>query len=185
MLPESKVKRTHIHTRQVVFRGFSREDGLWDIEAQMRDTKPMFFDIPGHRSWQPEESIHDMSIRLTVDNELTVKEIAVSMDANPHLDCPLALDPVQKIVGAKLGFGWRKTIEQHLGNIAGCAHIRELLFNMATAAFQSIPGGLSANIDPEHPPHHLGKCKAWDFNGQAVLKYYPDFHGWKPKTKKE
>jgi len=184
MLPVSKVKRTHIHTRKVLFKGFSREDGLWDIEAHLQDTKPMAFETPGHRSWEAEEPMHDMSIRLTVDNELTVKEICVSMDASPQPECPSALDPIQKMVGSKLGVGWRKSIEQHLGKVAGCAHIRELLFNMATAAFQSIPGGLSANIDPDHPPHHLGKCKAWDFNGEAVLKYHPAFHGWKPKETK-
>ena len=31
--------RTHLHTRSVVYRGYHREDGLWDIEAEMTDTK--------------------------------------------------------------------------------------------------------------------------------------------------
>ncbi|MEY3991305.1 MAG: hypothetical protein RIS04_68, partial [Pseudomonadota bacterium] len=28
------------HTRTVVFRGYDREDGLWDIEATLTDVKP-------------------------------------------------------------------------------------------------------------------------------------------------
>lgn len=183
MLPPSTIKRKHIHTRQVTFKGYSREDGLWDIEARMCDTKPFVFEIPNHHTWKAEEPIHDMLIRLTVDDHLEIKEIAVAMDSIPHSECSGSLDPIQKLVGAKLGYGWRKTIEQHLGGIQSCAHIRELLFNMATAAFQSIPNGLSADADSTHPPHHLGKCKAWDFNGQAVMKFYPAFYGWKSKEK--
>lgn len=179
MLPPTDVKRTHIHTRQLLFKGYSREDGLWDIEARLCDTKPFKFELRNHKTWEAEQPIHDISIRLTLDNELTIRAIEVAMDATPHGECSDAMEPVQKLVGAKLGAGWRKTIEQHLGGIQSCAHIRELLFNMATAAFQSIPNGLSANIDPANPPHHLGKCKAWDFNGPAVLKFYPKFAGWK------
>ena len=34
------------HTRQVMLHGYQREDGLWDIEAHMRDTKPFAFEVP-------------------------------------------------------------------------------------------------------------------------------------------
>ena len=33
-----------MHTRTVECRGYLRDDGLWDIEGHMTDTKP--FDIP-------------------------------------------------------------------------------------------------------------------------------------------
>ena len=33
------VPRTHVHTRDVQYRGYRREDGLWDIEAELTDTK--------------------------------------------------------------------------------------------------------------------------------------------------
>ena len=32
------------HTRTIVCQGYEREDGLWDIEARLTDTKPR--DIP-------------------------------------------------------------------------------------------------------------------------------------------
>ena len=35
--------RTHIHTRTVTVMGYEREDGLFDIEAQMTDTKTYGF----------------------------------------------------------------------------------------------------------------------------------------------
>lgn len=31
--------RTHAHSRTITFHGYAREDGLWEIEASMTDTK--------------------------------------------------------------------------------------------------------------------------------------------------
>ncbi len=45
--------RTHHHTRSTEFRGFRRDDGLWDIEGSLRDTKSQVFEIAGDGVWQP------------------------------------------------------------------------------------------------------------------------------------
>ena len=37
-------RREHIHTRDIRCRGFRREDGLWDIEVTLEDTKTYSFD---------------------------------------------------------------------------------------------------------------------------------------------
>ena len=173
------VPRKQIHTREVVFNCFEREDSLWDIEARILDTKPFKLEL-SHRTWEPNEPIHDMTIRLTVNQALVVQAIETSMDSHPHGACPEAIEGMKKMIGCRLGYGWRKAINENLGRVQGCTHLRELLFNMATAAFQSVPGGLSGD-DEEQPPHHLGTCKAWDFNGETVLKFYPKFYGWSPK----
>ena len=62
--------------------------------------------------------------------------------------------------------------------------MRELLFNMATAAFQSVHQAF-ISTDPSQPPRHLGQCTGWDFNGSGVASIYPQFIGWKnpPKAK--
>jgi hypothetical protein len=86
------------------------------------------------------------------------------------------------LIGARLGKGWRKTIQTHLGGIAGCTHLRELLSSLATAAFQSIPGALSGNGE-DKPPLYLGTCKSWDFNGPVVMRIYPKFYRWQEQSK--
>jgi hypothetical protein len=174
--------RTHLHTRHVVFRGFRREDRLWDIEAEMRDTKAQVFEIPGEGTWQPGEPVHNMAIRVTIDDALVVRDIAVAMDGAPHPECPQAQAPMQTMIGCTMGPGWRQAIERNLGGTRGCAHLRELLFNMATVAFQTIPESLPAGAG-ENPPFYLGKCMAWDFNGSVVQRHYPVFVGWQPKAK--
>jgi hypothetical protein len=173
--------RTHLHTRNVVFRGFRLEDGLWDIDAELRDTKPDIFELPGVGVWQPDEPMHDMTMRVTIDDALVVREIAVAMDSVPHRECPLAQSPMQAMIGCTMGPGWRQAIDRNLGASRGCTHLRELLFNMATVAYQTMPEVPPSEIN-ERPPHHLGKCIAWDFNGAAVKQYHPGFLGWQPKT---
>jgi hypothetical protein len=166
--------RYHAHQRQVSFAGYRRDDGLWDIEAFLLDSKPIEFSVPGERTWAPNEAIHRMSIRLTVDSALVVKEVQMAMDDIPHDDCPQAMPPMHELVGARLGAGWRRTIEEKLGGTKGCAHMRELLFNMATAAFQTVPGVFESN-DPQVKPPNLDRCVSWRTDSELVSRRYPMF----------
>ena len=170
--------RSPLHTREITFQGFAREDGLWDIEAHLRDFKFHPF-TTGGKTWEPGQAFHDMWVRITVNTELTIQTIEVAMDSHPHPECPQVIPPMDALIGARLGKGWRKTINEHLGSIKGCTHLRELLSNIATAAFQSVPGAL---FDPDDtkPPLYLGTCKSWDFDGPVVLRVYPKFYKWKP-----
>lgn len=167
--------RTHVHDRQTSFRGYRREDGLWDIEGQLIDTKRVPFVVNGARTWQPGEAVHGFSIRITIDDDATVQAIAVAMDDVPHRACPEAGAPMQRMVGCSMARGWRKAIEENLGGIQGCAHLRELLFNMATVAFQTMADRLQYTDDPNRPPPFLGKCMTWDFDGPTVERIYPLF----------
>lgn len=175
--------RTHLHTREVVYRGFQRADLLWDIEATMRDTKTQILEMPGEGTWQPGEPIHNLSIRLTIDNQLAVREIAVAMDDVPHPECPAAESSMQSMVGCVIGPGWRQAIERHLKGVRGCAHLRELLFNMATVAYQTLPEGPAPDPADGKPPFFVGKCMAWDVNGSTVRRLFPAFVGWQPKPR--
>lgn len=185
-LPES-APRQHLHTRAVSYRGYLREDGLWDIEAEMSDVKTYDFDRAEgpHRAGQP---IHGMAIRVTVDEQMVIREIASSADHAPFAECQQGADPMQRMVGASMGPGWRQAIEKALGGVRGCTHLRELLFNMATAAYQTVfpyrerqrrLAGVAQSQSTE-PPYHLGRCIAWDLDGPLVARKYPQFVGWQP-----
>ena len=183
--------RKHLHHRAVSYDGYLREDGLWDIEARMTDTKAYPMVSPEKGAMLAGEPIHDMYIRATVDDTMTIVEITAVMASRPFAECPQAVDPMQNMVGATMGRGWRQAIEKAMGGIEGCTHLRELLFNMATAAFQTIPvyqahrhnrTTIAPSADGQPPPH-LGKCLAWDFNGPVVQRNYPAFVGWQPLLK--
>ncbi|TFY99393.1 DUF2889 domain-containing protein [Ramlibacter henchirensis] len=183
-LPEPAARR-HLHTRSVTYHGFLREDGLWDIEGELADVKTYSFDRSDGREMPPGSPIHHMRIRLTVDEDMVIRAIAVSMDSTPFGECQQGKDPMQQMVGVRLGPGWRQAIEKALGGVRGCTHLRELLFNMATAAYQTVfpwreRERREAGIGPQHntePPYHLGRCIAWDTTGAVTLRYYPQFFG--------
>lgn len=171
--------RSPQHLRDVRFRSFSRPDGLWDIEGELHDSKAEDRVLDSGRLLRAGTAIHHMWIRATVDDTLQVRAIEVAMDSHPLGNCPEAAAALQKMVGCNMTRGWRKSIQEHLGGVVGCTHLRELLFNMATAAFQSLPGVFS-HADPAQPPRHLGQCLGWDFDGPGVAAYYPQFVHWRP-----
>jgi hypothetical protein len=183
--------RRHLHTRNVTYRGYLRDDGLWDIEGEMQDVKTYPFEMMERGAMEPGTPVHGMTIRVTVDDQMKIHAIAASMDFTPYGECTRGEDPMQGMVGVTMGPGWRQAIERELGGIKGCTHLRELLFNLATAAYQAVfpwrererelAGEKSQQR--EQPPYHLGKCIAWDFDGPVVKKVYPQFAGWKPLKK--
>jgi hypothetical protein len=176
------------HTRTVVYKGYDREDGLWDIEAELTDVKPFTFSVPNERAFPANQPIHHLQIRLTVDKHLVIQEVVTSLDQIPHAECVQGPKHMHKLQGSTLGRGWRKTIDEHLGRTEGCTHLRELLFNMATAAFQTVPAGEwqrreAAGLPQREattPPPFLGQCTTWAFDSPTVERAFPMF--FKPKV---
>jgi hypothetical protein len=167
----------------VTYNGYARDDGLWDIEAELRDVKTYDFHIPSQEPRAAGLPIHNLFIRLTVNDDMVVQDIATSMADFPHPECIQAPVNMHQMTGSTLGPGWRKAIERHVGGVLGCTHLREMLFNMATAAYQTIPSGMQYQREldgvpepvPEKPPLHVGKCMSWAFDGPVVERHYPFF----------
>lgn len=174
-LSPSPVRRQPQHIRQVNYRSFEREDGLWDIEGELLDTKAVESPIRGGMR-KAGEPIHHMFVRVTIDTQLQVHAVEAVMHAHPVQGCPDSLAAMQRMVGCNMAKGWRKAIDANLQGVAGCTHLRELLNNMATAAFQSIQSAFFT--DDQRPPAYLGRCTGWRLDGPAVADYYPQFVGW-------
>ena len=176
--------RKQLHTRKISFEGFLRDDGLWDIDAELRDSKSYPIHMHERGDLAPGEAIHHMRIRVTVDDSLKIVAIQTALDSAPFAECQSAADPMAKLIGFTLGAGWRKAIERAIGGVAGCTHLRELLFNVATAAFQTIPVYLAQQRaasgprrEPDAPaPYFLDKCMSWDVSGPVVQRVMPMFY---------
>ncbi len=185
------VARTAVHTRKLTLNGYHREDGLWDIEGQITDRKAYDHLSSGGDTVPPGVAVHDMHIRLTMDNRMKILDVATSIDSAPFVDCAAAESPMKQFIGLSIGPGWRSTIDKLVGGTGGCTHVRELLGTMATAAFQTIAPyrdhlRRQRGVVPrplEQPPPFYGKCMTYDTNGPIVQRLTPQFVGWKPMTR--
>ena len=175
--------RQLVHERTVRFKGFSRDNGLWDIEGEIIDTKPTPWPTHGKGVLPPGEPLHHMRVTLTLDDALEVKAVALEMPSTPYAECHGTLAGVRKLVGASIASGWRKGVNDALGGVSGCTHVRELIINMGTAAYQTIGGEeLKAKmLAPvtmvkkfEETPRYLGGCIALDLGGAVVARHYPE-----------
>jgi len=176
------VPRRHLHTRTIVCEGFQREDQLFDIEARILDVKAYPYSEPFRGQRQPGDPVHDMHVRLTVGADMVVRDIHVAMPATPYAACQNAMPNFKGLIGVTIGSGWRKAVQACVGSVKGCTHVRELLFPMATVAFQTIGGWQSEQVVvKESPinrggrPYFINGCIGWAADGEVVAALHPEF----------
>ena len=180
MLPKSK-KRKKIHLRKVHCEGYLRDDDLWDIEGHLNDSKTYNFKTDYRGKMEAGMAVHDMSIRLTLDNNLVIQDINISMDSHPYATCPKVLSNFNKLVGIKISKGFRKNVYSRVGGVAGCTHLVELLFPIATTAFQTIYSynafkKVESNSNKNNSPTLINSCHSWRDDGEVIQKYFPKFY---------
>lgn len=172
--------RKAMHHRRVECRGYLRDDGLWDIEGHLLDTKP--FDVPNPDrggTIRAGEPLHEMWIRLTVDTDLVVRHVEAKTDFGPYSVCGNITDNFQVLVGVRIAPGWTLKTRALLGGVKGCTHLVELLGPIATTAFQTIyPARVSrdASADPGRKPAMLDSCHAYRSDGPLVKQRWPAFY---------
>ena len=175
----SPVSRKQVHTREIKCIGYEREDGLWDIEGRIIDTKTYSFDNDDRGTVGSGIPVHDMVVRLTIDENLIVHHAEASTDASPFNICPNAANSVNKLKGLKISSGWRKLVRDRIGGIVGCTHITQLIIGpLATTAYQTIIP-LKKSLHKEKPtqrPAIIDTCCGWSTKGPVVKRLWPEYH---------
>ncbi|MEZ5668209.1 MAG: DUF2889 domain-containing protein [Alphaproteobacteria bacterium] len=177
------VTRDPIHVRSVTCRGYRRADGLWDVEGHLVDTKAYAFDSTSRGTLEPGEPVHEMWLRLTVDDDLVVRGVEAATDAAPFPVCPSIAPRFTQLVGLAIAPGWNAKVKQMLGGVQGCTHLVELLGPIATTAFQTIfplrererrQKGDRAPVPLEKTP--VGTCHALRADGPVVKEIWPEHY---------
>lgn len=174
------VTREELHWRRIDMRGFRRSDGLYEVEGRVCDRKPHDHNLLRAGRMVPKgEPIHDMGVRLVFDEAMVVHEVHTFTDAAPYGNCAEGGQALQSLKGLKLASGWSAEVRSRLGGERSCAHLRELLLPLATAAFQSL-SALRANqpdrLDKNGRPIKINSCYAYGAQRELVLQYWPQFH---------
>ena len=170
--------REPIHERRIECRGFRRGDGLWDIEGHMVDLKTYDFDTVERGHVAAGVPVHEMWVRITVDDDFLIHDAEACTEHAPFTICPQAAPSMKEIRGLRIGAGWRRAINERIGGSLGCTHLRELLGPMATTAFQTIvPIKMKMDQSPTGKRSSLiGTCHAYAPGSPVVKRLWPEQH---------
>jgi hypothetical protein len=173
-LPDPKRAREPLHRRSIEIRGYKRDDGLFEVEGHLVDTKDQDFKLAAgvRAAGQP---IHEMWLRITVDRNLVIVDADAATDAMPYAgSCDTIVPDYRKLVGLAIRPGYIQKLKELFGGVRGCTHITELAGSLATAAFQTLAGQRTQPQDRK--PFQLDKCHALDARGATVARYYPKWY---------
>ena len=172
------VAREEMHCRTIEMRGYRREDGLFDIEGSIKDVKPTPYQPSGGRYVEPGTHLHEMWVRLTIDDNLVVQEVHGSTDFAPFPECPGAAPGLAVLKGANMGKGWRKALSERLSGVLGCTHVRELLNTMGSTAHQSMGDVRRAKapavVGFTTRPPIIDSCYAYSTERDLVVRRWPN-----------
>ena len=129
--------REEVHNRRISCNGFVREDGQYDIEAEITDNKTYSFPSDFRGEVTPDQFVHHMKVRVTIDRSMTVTAAEAITVSGPYAVCPTANDVFSDLVGLKIGPGWRRRVTEAIGGRHGCTHITELMGTVGTIAYQT------------------------------------------------
>ncbi|HWA47884.1 MAG TPA: DUF2889 domain-containing protein [Dongiaceae bacterium] len=186
------VEREIQHFRDFQFAGYRRADGLFDIEGRMTDRKPYSFPNEWRGTVPVDDPLHDMRIRLTLDEHFLIHDVEVVTSASPYEICGGITPSFAALKGHHISKGWTRLLSETFGGHRGCVHHVELLRTMATVAFQTLYGwqerrkreaGLTksdgppaADAAPGKKPGFIDSCHALASDGDIVKEHWPQFY---------
>jgi hypothetical protein len=172
--------RKLMHTRAIECKGYEREDGLWDIEAQLTDTKTYVHTRRhGGTERHPGEPVHHMWLRLTIDLDMHIHDAEAVTETGPYPYCGNITPNFKSLVGLTIGKGWRREIAARLGGVKGCTHLVELLGPLGTTAFQATGRARDARNAAKpitRKPYQIGSCHVSKEDSPVVLERWPQYH---------
>lgn len=172
-------RRALKHTRAIHIEAFVRDDGLWDVDAHITDTKPHDTNLASGMR-EAGAPIHDLWLRLTINADMSVVNAEAFSDAVPYPGhCDTIGSDYSKLIGLNLLKGFRAGVRQRLGGINGCTHLTELAQVLPSAAFQAFAGEVfdlrdgAGTHEQSQQPFQVDRCHALRSDGEAVAQYYP------------
>jgi hypothetical protein len=175
----SPVPRRLLHRRAIDVQVFARDDGQFDVEARLVDTKTD--DVPlGGQIRRAGEPIHGMILNVTVDRAMKITAASSQTLRMPYIGaCDAHGNAYARLVGLNLGKGFRHAVNERLGGVRGCSHLTELCQVLPTAVLQAFANSV---VDPTHArpdggaPFQLDRCHALRSDGPTVAVHYPRWH---------
>ncbi|MEX2455129.1 MAG: DUF2889 domain-containing protein [Rhodospirillaceae bacterium] len=179
-LPEP-AERDPVQTRTIEVSSFRRRDGMWDVEGRLVDVAADSIPDYAGGTIQAGTPIHDMRIRLTLNGEVDIVSVAVSMDAHPYPVCPGIVPAFQALTGVRIGRGWNRRVREMFGGVNGCVHLVDLLGPVGTIGFKTVKreAGQDSRPPAEKPddkPYQVNSCHVLASDGELVRRRWPELY---------
>jgi hypothetical protein len=175
-LPPATPARRLQHRRAIDIQVFSRDDGLWEVDATIADVKTRETTLAG----QPRPAgtpIHDMLLRLLVDTAFNVIDAGSESRWMPYPGhCGEHGDAYRQLIGLNLLKGFRYAVRERVGGKAGCTHLTELAEILPTAVLQAFAGTVidtQGRAADARRPFQIDRCHALRADGAVVQQHYP------------
>jgi len=178
-LPLPDVPRKLLHTRSVRVDAYARDDGQWDLDAELIDVKGYDFPRENGTIHKMGDPVHHMHLRVTVDNDFTITAAQAAYDAAPFDENCFCIAPAyQDLVGLNLLRRFRDAVKGRFGRVAGCTHLTELSYLLPTVAVQCMAGRkreerARGGEQSDKKPFELDGCHALRVDGPVAAKHYP------------
>lgn len=178
-LSQQPAERRLLHRRAIDVQVFARQDGCFDVEASLQDTKPRDFPVAGGMR-SASDPLHAMRLLLCIDAKANIIEARSETHWMPYPGaCDQHGEAYGRLVGLNLFKGFRQGVKERLGGTRGCTHITELCQVLPTAVVQAFVGVV---IDPRGshedttPPFQLDRCHALRRDGESVKTHFPRWY---------
>jgi len=181
-LPLPDVPRKLLHTRSVRVDAYARDDGQWDLDAELIDVKGYDFPRENGTIHKMGDPVHHMHLRVTVDNDFTITAAQAAYDAAPFDEnCFCIASAYQDLVGLNLLRRFRDAVKGRFGRVAGCTHLTELSYLLPTVAVQCMAGRkreerARGGEQSDKKPFELDGCHALRVDGPVAAKHYPRWY---------
>ena len=168
-----------VHVRSIEYRAFERPGAL-TVVGRLRDTRPWAAGGPAV------ERVHDMELRVTVDDTLTITESDAVMHTFPHTECPGIVPAFRGLAGLQVGRGFTRQVQQLFGGPRGCTHLEHLARSLGPVVIQAVTSrrarAVAAGDAPDlitgtSSPWARDTCHIWAEGGLADQKLAA---GWRP-----
>lgn len=171
--------RRPVHRRSFDVQVFSRDDGLYQVLAELSDTKSRDLKlVMGVR--RAGDPVHEMGLELIVDTQLDVLAARSHTRWMPYPgSCDQHGDAYARLVGLNLMKGFRHGVKERLSGTRGCTHLTELCQVLPTAVIQAFAGLVLDTREGSAsgaPPFQLDRCHALRSDGAVVQQHYPRWY---------
>ena len=91
-LPPPDCPRQPLHARSIRVQSYARDDGKWDLEAELIDVKAYDFPKRDGVMFKAGQPIHHMHLRITIDGDFTIVAAQAVYDAAPYGEHCMAIE---------------------------------------------------------------------------------------------